>query len=113
MRVALVAAVLACSKPPPPKPPAVDESTRRPANTAMAVELQVCKNDLQNTRLLVTESGRLAETTAATLANLAFKIGAAAILGSARLRLYVLTLGGSGLAAGIAILLVWPAAAGP
>lgn len=37
----------------------------------MAVELQVCKNDLHNTRLLATESGRLAETTAATLANLA------------------------------------------
>ena len=37
----------------------------------MAVELQVCKNDLQNTRLLATESGRLAETTTATLANMA------------------------------------------
>ena len=37
----------------------------------MAVELQVCKNDLQNTRILATESGRIAETTAATLANLA------------------------------------------
>ena len=37
----------------------------------MAVELQVCKNDLQNTRLLATESGRVAETTAATLASLA------------------------------------------
>ena len=37
----------------------------------MAVELQVCKNDLQNARLLATESGRLAETTAATLANVA------------------------------------------
>jgi hypothetical protein len=37
----------------------------------MAIELQVCKNDLQNTRLLATESSRIAETTAATLANLA------------------------------------------
>jgi outer membrane protein OmpA-like peptidoglycan-associated protein len=37
----------------------------------MAVELQVCKNDLQNTRLLATESSRIAETTAATLANMA------------------------------------------
>jgi outer membrane protein OmpA-like peptidoglycan-associated protein len=55
----------------PPKPPTVDESQRRPVNSQMAVELQVCKNDLQNTRLLATESGRLAETTAATLANLA------------------------------------------
>jgi len=55
----------------PPKPPTVDESQKRPINSQMAVELQVCKNDLQNTRLLATESGRVAETTAATLANLA------------------------------------------
>lgn len=51
----------------PPKPPTVDESTRRPANSALAVELQVCKIDLQNTRILAAESGRLAEATAATL----------------------------------------------
>ena len=55
----------------PPKPPTVDESQKRPANSQVAVELQVCKNDLQNTRLLATESGRLAETTTATLANIA------------------------------------------
>ena len=55
----------------PPKPPTVDESTRRPANSAQAVELQVCKNDLANTRILATESGRLAESTAATLEHLA------------------------------------------
>lgn len=54
-----------------PKPPTVDESQKRPVNSQMAVELQVCKNDLQNTRLMATESGRMAETTAATLANLA------------------------------------------
>ncbi len=55
----------------PPKPPTVDETQKRPVNSQMAVELQVCKNDLQNTRLMATESGRVAETTAATLANLA------------------------------------------
>ena len=55
----------------PPKPPTVDESQRSPVNPQMAVELQVCKNDLQNTRLLATESGRVAEMTAATLANVA------------------------------------------
>lgn len=55
----------------PPKPPTVDESQKRPVNTQMAVELQVCRNDLQNTRLLATESSRLAESTAATLANMA------------------------------------------
>ena len=53
----------------PPRPPTVDESQKRPVNSQMAVELQVCKNDLQNTRLLATESGRVAEMTAATLAN--------------------------------------------
>jgi outer membrane protein OmpA-like peptidoglycan-associated protein len=55
----------------PPRPPSVDESTKRPANSVVAVELQVCKNDLQNTRILATESGRLAESTAATLERLA------------------------------------------
>ena len=55
----------------PPKPPTVDESQKRPVNSQMAVELQVCKNDLQNTRILATESSRIAETTAATLSNLA------------------------------------------
>lgn len=59
----------ACSS--PPKPPTVDESQRRPVNSQMAVELQVCRTDLHNTRLLATESGRLAESTATTLANLA------------------------------------------
>jgi outer membrane protein OmpA-like peptidoglycan-associated protein len=59
----------ACSS--PPKPPTVDESLRRPANAQMAVELQVCKNDLQNAHILATESGRLADTAAATLAHLA------------------------------------------
>jgi outer membrane protein OmpA-like peptidoglycan-associated protein len=57
----------------PPKPPTVDESLKRPANSQTAVELQVCRNDLQNTRLLATESGRLAQTTAATLANQAVR----------------------------------------
>lgn len=55
----------------PPKPPTVDESSKRPANSAMAVELQVCKSDLQNTRIVATESGRLAESNAATLERLA------------------------------------------
>lgn len=61
--------LVACSS--PPKPPTVDESQKRPANAQMAVELQVCKNDLQNTRILATESSRLAETTAATLTHMA------------------------------------------
>ena len=53
----------------PPKPPTVDESLKRPANSAMAIDLQVCKSDLQNTRILATESSRLAESATATLAR--------------------------------------------
>ena len=53
----------------PPKPPIVDESLKRPANSAMAIDLQVCKSDLQNTRILATESSRLAESATATLAR--------------------------------------------
>jgi outer membrane protein OmpA-like peptidoglycan-associated protein len=46
----------------PPKPPTVDESLKRPANVAVAVELQVCKSDLQNTRILASETTRLADS---------------------------------------------------
>ena len=45
-----------------PKPPTVDESLKRPANAAVAVELQVCKNELQNTRILASETTRLADS---------------------------------------------------
>lgn len=67
--VSCLALLCACSS--PPKPPTVDESLKRPANAQMAVELQVCKNDLQNTRILATESSHLAETMSATLAHMA------------------------------------------
>jgi outer membrane protein OmpA-like peptidoglycan-associated protein len=52
-----------------PKPPTVDESRKRPINTTMAVELQVCKHDLRNARLVAVED-RLAVSTAATLSSL-------------------------------------------
>jgi outer membrane protein OmpA-like peptidoglycan-associated protein len=64
----------------PPKPPTVDESLKRPANTAMAVELQVCKNDLQNTRIVANESSRLAESAAATMERMAARQRALAAL---------------------------------
>ena len=74
-RIALTLASLAllgaCSS--PPKLPNVDESQKRPANAQMTVELQVCKNDLQNTRIQANESNRLAETTTATLAHMAVR----------------------------------------
>ena len=62
-------AICSCSS--PPKPPAVDEATKRPANAASAIELQVCKSDLQNTRILAKESGRIAESAAAMLERVA------------------------------------------
>lgn len=64
----------------PPKPPTVNESQRRPVNSAMAVELQVCKSDLQNTRILATESGRMAEAATATMQRLAARQQAVAAL---------------------------------
>ena len=71
-------ALASCSS--PPKPPTVDESQKRPVNSQMAVELQVCKNELQNTRIVATESGRMAESTAATLQQLAARQQAMAAL---------------------------------
>ena len=50
--------VSSCSS--PPKPPTVDESRKRPANSAMAIELQTCRSDLDNNRLLAAESLRSA-----------------------------------------------------
>ena len=55
----------------PPKPPTVDESTKRPVNSAMAVDLQVCRGELQNTRILADESGRMAAHATATLERVA------------------------------------------
>ena len=55
----------------PPRPPTVDESARRPVNSAMAVDLQVCKGELHNTRILANESGRLAAHATATLERVA------------------------------------------
>lgn len=60
--------VSSCSS--PPKPPTVDESRRRPVNTAMAVELQACRSDLENTRILATESVRSAEASSHAVARM-------------------------------------------
>lgn len=60
--------VSSCSS--PPKPPTVDESRRRPVNTAMAVELQSCRSDLENTRILAKESVRSAEASSQAVARM-------------------------------------------
>jgi len=64
----------------PPKPPSVDETQRRSVNTSMAVDLQVCRNDLQNTRLVATEARRAADHSAATLTQVAGRQQAVAAL---------------------------------
>jgi len=61
----------ACSA--PPKPPAVDETTRRPANDSTSVELQICRNDLHNDRLQATQSSRFAQANAAFLDQLSLR----------------------------------------
>ncbi len=60
--------VASCST--PPKPPTVDESRRRPVNSAMAVELQSCRSDLENTRILAKESVRSAEASSQAMSRL-------------------------------------------
>jgi hypothetical protein len=55
----------------PPKPPSLDESLKRPANSSAALELQVCKTDLHNTRLISNESARQADTATALLEQIA------------------------------------------
>jgi outer membrane protein OmpA-like peptidoglycan-associated protein len=64
----LLPLLMSCSS--PPKPPAVDEAQKRPANVAIAVELQSCRSDLHNSRIQAHESSRSAEVNAATLAQL-------------------------------------------
>jgi hypothetical protein len=57
----------------PPKPPTVDESRKRPVNASAAIELQTCKSDLQNTRIVANETTRLAESASATATRLALQ----------------------------------------
>ena len=68
--VLLFAAVASCSSS-PPQPPIPDESTRRPVNSAGAIELQSCQSNLANTRLLVEESSRNGERAAGAMVPLA------------------------------------------
>jgi hypothetical protein len=60
--------ISACSS--PPQPPTVDAALKRPANSAMAVELQVCTSDLHNTRIVANEASRYADLAAARLDQL-------------------------------------------
>lgn len=54
-----------CASSGPPRPPDVDESTRRPVNTTQAVELQMCRSSLQNTRISLEENRLTAQAACA------------------------------------------------
>ena len=66
----LAAGIVSCSSS-PPKPPEVDESARRPANSRSAVELQMCRAELADARIAVSEARKLAEGSSAALAQVA------------------------------------------
>lgn len=63
----LVAMLMLVSCASPPAPPSVDLSTRRPANPPLVAELQGCRNELHNTRILSNEADRLAASALQTL----------------------------------------------
>jgi outer membrane protein OmpA-like peptidoglycan-associated protein len=54
----------------PPKPPSVDQSAKRPANAAAAIELQVCRGELHNTRIAASEAAHRADRAAAAASQL-------------------------------------------
>ena len=53
-----IGALLLTSCSTPPKPPSVDESTKRPVNARVAVDLKACQGDLSRTTILVSEMAR-------------------------------------------------------
>jgi len=67
--LAVLATMASCGA--PPTPPTVDESTRRPANSASATELQVCRHQLRNAQLTALEAGQIAQGTLLTMAGMA------------------------------------------
>ena len=64
--LSLAAALLLGACDAPPKPPAVNEATRRPANSAWVVDLQSCRSNLANTRIDAAEAARRADFAMAT-----------------------------------------------
>lgn len=69
LSVAIASSLLgSCSS--PPKPPTVDESRKRPANSVAAVNLQRCESELHNTRIVANEIRRDAAAAIAIAARL-------------------------------------------
>jgi outer membrane protein OmpA-like peptidoglycan-associated protein len=52
--LALLMLVASCKS--PPKAPMADESKKRPVNSVAAIQLQSCRSDLQNARILMKDS---------------------------------------------------------
>jgi len=64
----LALTVVSCSSA-PPKPPEVDDSGRRPANSRSSVELQVCRGELAGARADLRDARTLAEGVSSALAQ--------------------------------------------
>ena len=73
----IVAGALAGCASSPPAPPAPDESTRRPVNSGLGIELQSCQANLSNTRMALDETARSADRTGSAMAQLAAHCGSA------------------------------------
>jgi outer membrane protein OmpA-like peptidoglycan-associated protein len=66
--ILLLGLITGCATSPPP-PASPDESTRRPVNSAAALELQTCQSKLTNTRLQLDEASRTAERSSCEIAQ--------------------------------------------
>lgn len=55
----------------PPRPPSINDARKRPANTAMAVELQACSSELRNSQLRTLDAERSAARAATEQQRLA------------------------------------------
>jgi outer membrane protein OmpA-like peptidoglycan-associated protein len=66
--IAITTTLAACSS--VPKPPTVSERHREPVNSSAEVQLQSCKGDLSNTRIMLQEASHLADSASAALAQM-------------------------------------------
>lgn len=74
LSIPLLVAVASCKS--TPMPPSVDPATRRPANSATAIDAQTSRSEAQNARILANESARAARTAAEAAARVAHELQA-------------------------------------
>jgi outer membrane protein OmpA-like peptidoglycan-associated protein len=67
----LLALALTASCSSPPAPPSVHEASRRPANSGLAVELQVCRGALHDEQLVAAQCHHRAQAASAALTSVA------------------------------------------